>query len=311
MAASSCAAFLSLAALLVAAAGARGATRPGTRFIDSMELGGEQRYWLVNVPATYDGRRAVPLVVRLHAAGGHFNSNENHGWFEVSDAGGFILVLPNGSLPSGTGGGLKWNIYSWSEGPDDVGFLAAVIDRLRQQYRIDSRRIYMTGHSNGASMTNTFAFAHAEMLAAIAPAQGAWITALGLDPLAVNPQPAVPLPVWIWRGETENDLAGVLPRNVQDRQQQQFWSVHDGCPGDPEIRTESDGTFTYTTEVHQGCRAEVRFTEVVGKGHEYEPEYSVKIWYEFFARQVRAPSGRSPRPRLDRAPPAGPIPISR
>ncbi len=202
-----------LATILSSAAEAR----HGTQFIGSMEFGGQERHWLVRVPASYDGLRAVPLVVRLHAAGGHFNSTEEHGWFDVSDAAGFIVVLPNGSLPSGTGGGLKWNIYSWTEGPDDVGFLVAVIERVRQQLRVDARRIYMTGHSNGASMTNTFAFAHADLLAAIAPAQGAWITALGLDPLAVAPQPAVPLPVWIWRGETENELVGAQPRNVQDQ----------------------------------------------------------------------------------------------
>ncbi|MBI4917741.1 MAG: hypothetical protein HY825_18020 [Acidobacteria bacterium] len=296
-----------LATILSSAAEAR----HGTQFIGSMEFGGQERHWLVNVPASYDGSRAIPLVVRLHAAGGHFNSTEEHGWFPLSDQAGFILVLPNGSLPSGTDGGLKWNVYSWDEGPDDVGFLAAVIERLRQQFRVDARRIFMTGHSNGASMTNTFAFAHAEMLAAIAPAQGAWVTALGLDPLAISPQPGVPLPVWIWRGETENDLVGVLPRNLQDRQQQQFWSGHDGCPAMPEVRAETDGRFEYATEVHHGCRAEVRFTEVRGKGHEYEPEYSVKIWNEFFVRQVRAPTGRSPRPRLERAPPAAPAPITR
>lgn len=198
------------------------------------------------------------------------------------------MAYPNGSIYVPQSGGWKWNIYEFPPTPpDDVGFLRALIEDLRTRYRLDPARLYMTGHSNGASMTNTFAFYHTKLLAATAPAQGAWMSTFEIDPYTVSPQPDGPLPVWIWRGERETFQTGKEPRPVQDQKQKQYWTWHNEVNPKPEIRQEFDGKYHYTTEIYTGGKAEVRFTEVADQSHNYEPQYTYKIWDEFFARLER------------------------
>jgi len=71
----------------------------------------------------------------------------------------------------------------------------ALIDKLKSDYVIGDSRVYMTGHSNGASMTITFAFKYTEVLAAIAPASEPWMTGdrtYDIDPYTVS-QPTAPI----------------------------------------------------------------------------------------------------------------------
>ncbi len=55
---------------------------------------------------------------------------------------------------------------------DDVAFISAIIDRLQSRYAADPNRIYVTGFSNGASMTFTAGVELSDRLAAIAPVAG-------------------------------------------------------------------------------------------------------------------------------------------
>lgn len=250
------------AAVLTAALSARPATAQTTP--GSMTYGGLTRTWLVYAPPSYDGTRAFPLVVALHGGGGTAERvAAEHGWDTVADRARVLVAYPNGVLPLGPG--YKWNIFSWDDAPDDDGFLLALVERLGQDYLVDPDRVYMTGHSNGASMTNTFAFAHDDVLAAIAPAQGSFMTSLGIDPNApTHPRPSRPLPVWIWRGSTENQTVpgATEPRDVSDENQRLYWTQHNGATGPP-VRTDVVVSgFRLVTDVYAGSPAETRFTEV-------------------------------------------------
>jgi polyhydroxybutyrate depolymerase len=62
----------------------------------------------------------------------------------------------------------------WQSGPGDQGdrdlkFFDAVLARLKQDYRVDSRRVYATGHSNGGGFTYLLWAERGEVLAAVAP----------------------------------------------------------------------------------------------------------------------------------------------
>lgn len=67
---------------------------------------------------------------------------------------------------------------SWNEGFDPSGksdeeYLLALIDYVKKQYPIDNTRVYITGISNGAAMTNAMALTHPELFAAMSPYAGA------------------------------------------------------------------------------------------------------------------------------------------
>jgi poly(3-hydroxybutyrate) depolymerase len=154
----------------------------------TIQYGGATRTFYVHTPPGYNGSQALPLVVSLHGGGGNgLNSESGSGWSQKADQNNFIAVYPNGGIINAANSFL-WNIYDWNGEPDDDGFLLAMINQIKVDYNVNANRIYMTGHSNGASITNTFAFAHAEVLAAIAPSQGTWMTSIPLSYLTGNPQ---------------------------------------------------------------------------------------------------------------------------
>ena len=249
---------------------------------------GMTRTWYEHIPASYNSATPVPLLLFLHGSGGAGDVvAPKSGYIELADAKNFIAVFPNGGLPGGNGtNSFQWNTYFQQTTPDEVGFLMALIKRLESDYRIDLTRIYMTGHSNGASMTNTFAGVHASVLAAIAPVSGAWITTFNLPTSLLKPD--APLPVWEWRGQNENFTTGSEPRNVQDQQQLQFWTAFNQVNPTPQNVTTTDGTYTYATQIYTGGTAEVRFTEVANQSHPYQTEYSTQIWNNFLSRMTRS-----------------------
>jgi polyhydroxybutyrate depolymerase len=68
---------------------------------------------------------------------------------------------------------------------DDIGYLAAVLDDLQASFAIDANRVFVTGFSNGASMTFRVGVELADRVAAIAPVSG--------HLCLKDPQPARPL----------------------------------------------------------------------------------------------------------------------
>jgi polyhydroxybutyrate depolymerase len=140
----------------------------------SIPHGGILRHYLVHVPP---GSGQFPLVMMLHGAGGSagFAADET-GWSRLADTAGFAVVYPEG-MPVRPDRKPKFltNPQAWTDGSgrgrhDDVGFLVAVLDDLREL--VDPKRIYVTGFSNGAGMTFRLAAEHAERIAAIAPVAG-------------------------------------------------------------------------------------------------------------------------------------------
>jgi polyhydroxybutyrate depolymerase len=145
-------------------AGPEGAT---TRY--TMRVAGVTRTYLVHIPAHYDTIRRAPLVIVLH---GHGESAENFekytGMRDKADAEGFIAVYPQA-----LGDPSDW--HTAIDGPskrDDIRFVRNIIDLLERRFRIDKRRIFAAGHSNGGIMTYRLASALSDRIAAIGVTAG-------------------------------------------------------------------------------------------------------------------------------------------
>ncbi|MGH7779385.1 MAG: alpha/beta hydrolase family esterase [Candidatus Binataceae bacterium] len=151
---------------------------------EDLQFGGLERTCALHVPAGYNGKTPAALVIVLHGAGGSgARMIERDGWIAASDKNGFILAGPDAEpvRPSEPESFLKnpraWNDLSARGSAahrqiDDTGFIDALITRLSGEYRIDPRRIYVTGFSSGASMTLTLGVKLAARIAAIAPVSG-------------------------------------------------------------------------------------------------------------------------------------------
>ena len=150
----------------------------------TLQVRGLERRYLAHAPMGYDGARPVPLVIMLHGAGGTGRgAMEETGWAEKADEEGFITAFPDAVPPDPTKPAqFLTNPQVWNDGSgrghagrrdlDDVGFIDRLIDDLCGRFRIDARRIFVTGFSNGASMTFRVGAELSHRVAAIAPVSG-------------------------------------------------------------------------------------------------------------------------------------------
>ena len=94
------------------------------------------------------------MIIQFH--GGSGTSKEAYYWEEelewVTDSEGILMIYPQAEISTGS----VWNTLHSDEGnkvsADDFGFIEAIIDRLGEDNRIDTSRIYVAGYSNGAAM---------------------------------------------------------------------------------------------------------------------------------------------------------------
>lgn len=138
-----------------------------------MSYGGLERTWRVYVPASLPAGQRVPLVIGLHGglgSGQQFESTT--GMDAEADTGRFIAVYPDG-----TGNARTWNGgaccgYAAGYNVDDVGFISALVDDVTLNFPVDTSRVYVVGHSNGAIMSFRLACELADKIAAIGAVAG-------------------------------------------------------------------------------------------------------------------------------------------
>ena len=137
-----------------------------------------KRRYIVYTPPAYHSapQQAFPVVFNFH--GGGMTMAEQMLYTQMNraaDRHGFIVVYPQGIKQD-------WNVgfgMDYLAGTDDVGFTQAMLDKLKQHYRIDARRVYATGLSRGGFF--------ALRLAAELPQQFAAVASVG----ATMPEPVV------------------------------------------------------------------------------------------------------------------------
>ena len=135
----------------------------------TLQVGGDSRSYVLHVPAAYDGKKAVPLIVDFHPLGGS-GPNERTGspYPAQVDAEGVIMAFPSGK--SGPSGG------AWNVGPccvknvDDVAFAKALVTEVEKLACIDPKRVYAVGFSMGGGMSHYVACHASDVFAAVAPA---------------------------------------------------------------------------------------------------------------------------------------------
>ena len=141
----------------------------------TLMMGEQKRTYLVHVPKGYDPKKPAPVVLALHGAA---MNGQMMVWFsglnKTSDQAGFIVVYPSGT---GTEPFLRWNAGGFkgkmAEGKaDDVAFIGKLLDDLSAVVKVDEKRVYACGMSNGGMMSYRLAAELSDRIAAIAPVAG-------------------------------------------------------------------------------------------------------------------------------------------
>ena len=146
------------------------------------------RCWWTYVPKSVKKGMKVPLVIGMHGGGGCASHQmEYSGFKELADSRQLIFVVPQGASPDGLGRPGRWNtcgssiekckaddhgkeIIDW----DDASFLKTLLatmikkkEKTPWRGRINPKRIFVSGFSEGCMMSQRFAMEHSSIVAGI------------------------------------------------------------------------------------------------------------------------------------------------
>lgn len=138
-----------------------------------IEHDGLQRSYYLHAPANHVNNGGRPPVLLVLHGGGRADGKDlarRTGFNAIADREGVIAVYPNGiDAQWNDGRGVTFRRAADNEHIDDVGFLAAVIDKVLIDQHGDPDRVYVTGLSNGGMMALRMGCEASTRLAAIAP----------------------------------------------------------------------------------------------------------------------------------------------
>ncbi len=145
---------------------------------------GVPRLYLVQEPPSRDIALPLPVLMVLHGGGGSAAfAARVYGWRELAEREGCLLLFPEATLEDPSlPPAVRENPRLWNDGStrsavarrgvDDIGYLATVMDDIQTRFAVDRKRVFVTGFSNGASMTFRTGIELADRVTAIAPVSG-------------------------------------------------------------------------------------------------------------------------------------------
>ena len=117
---------------------------------------GKTRVYYLYVPAAVKASAPAPLIVLLHGSNRvGFSLAEK--WKDLAKKEGFIIAGPD-----------SYNTRGWSSPVDGPDFLHDLVEELKKKYPINPRRVYLFGHSAGASFALIMSLMQSQYFAATA-----------------------------------------------------------------------------------------------------------------------------------------------
>jgi polyhydroxybutyrate depolymerase len=209
-----------------------------------VEIGDRQA--ILRVPP--DARSApAPLILMLHGYGSSASEHRSYFGFDRDAAArGAVVAYPEGTRDRD--GNRFWNATDaccnfHGSDVDDVAYLVDLVDQIGKATPIDSKRVYLVGHSNGGFMSYRMACEQAPIFAAIVSLAGATYdderTCAPSEPVAVLQIHGTDDDTVMFLGGTL-DIGGGQPRRYPGAKATAMdWAGYDGCASTFETRAEA------------------------------------------------------------------------
>jgi predicted peptidase len=184
------------ACLLVATnvAAARADDKPKTGFLDRVykDADGKEIKYVLFVPHDYKGDKAYPLILFLHGAGETFDGKNEGKQAKVGI--GKAVEKEEKSFPAFV---LMPQAQkrSWKADGEDAQRALDILGAIQKEYKIDDKRLYLTGLSMGGFGTWSLAAKYPDKWAAIVPICG------GGEPK--DAEKIKDIPCWVFHGDAD------------------------------------------------------------------------------------------------------------
>src|SRR6267378_1549507 len=170
---------------------------------------GKTRAYYLYVPSTIKPGSPAPLIVMLHGSG-RVGMSLVEKWKDLAKKEGFIIAGPDSSDTRG------WR--SPQDGPD---YLRDLVEELKAKYPINPRRVYLFGHSAGASFALEVSLMESQYFAATAIHAGA----LAPDDLGLIDLAKRKIPIFIQVGDSDEYFPLKAVRTTRDTLNAKGFSV--------------------------------------------------------------------------------------
>src|SRR5438132_4983047 len=161
---------------------------------------GKTRAYYLYVPSNVSASAKVPLIVMLHGSG-RVGMSLVEKWKDLAKKEGIIIAGPDSSNTSG-----------WASPQDGPGYLRDLIEELKSKYPINPRRVYLFGHSAGASFALEMSLMESQYFAATAIHAGA----LPLDDADLIEMAKRKIPISIQVGDSDQSFPPKVVRATRD-----------------------------------------------------------------------------------------------
>jgi polyhydroxybutyrate depolymerase len=262
------------------------------------------------LPASYQCGQPIAVAIVFHGGGGSKESMRKitcpggdltgaRCLSRIANAAGMAIVFPNGTNAPGGNLVSPVGVRTWNAGGgqngficvsggacntdvDDVGYTRALLADLATRFAIDAKRVFATGFSDGAAMSQRLGCEAADVFAAIAPVSGENQFALaGCTPArrsAVLDIHGTLDACWPYAGGNGGCIQTGLYVSVADTLA--GWATRNGCNPTATLTTlpplpgVNDGTSVVRHD-YAGCAAggALEHLEVVGNGHYWPGGY--------------------------------------
>lgn len=275
------------------------------RFVDYASAGvevrlfpdsrGNKRECLIYMPKAYHDCGKLPLVFAIHGACESVrNYFEESLWYRKADEEGFIVVMPEASLepvPDDLTNGVPkayrslWQLFNPNTRHSDLEYFDQIIDKVIEDYPVDEKRIYCTGHSMGCMMTNFVGSSWlGKRFAALAATSGVlkiW-----------DSSGSQKIPIWLNMGQYDLWNYDIMEETLLT-DALNMWLIRNGLASNENVSQirKSGATKKYTDERHHGMIWEneqgiplVRYEWIQKKDHMNTPDDTDRFWTQWFSK---------------------------